>query len=58
MFNLPDANKVLVFCDGKEFNDYDIVDTTKISIKTDVRKHNFEIDTGYYLSKEEEQVLN
>ena len=58
VFNLPDANKVLVFCDGKEFNDYDIVDTTKISIKTDVRKHNFEIDTGYYLSKEEEQVLN
>ena len=58
VFNLPDANKVLVFCDGKEFNDYDIIDTTKISIKTDVRKHNFEIDTGYYLSKEEEQVLN
>ena len=58
VFNLPDANKVLVFCDGKEFNNYDIVDTTKISIKTDVRKHNFEIDTGYHLSKEEEQVLN
>ena len=58
VFNLPDANKVLVFCDGKEFNDYEIVDTSKISIKTDVRKHNFEIDTGYYLSKEEKQVLN
>ena len=58
VFNLPDANKALVFCDGKEFNDYDIVDTTKISIKTDVRKHNFEIDTDYYLSKEEKQVLN
>ena len=58
VFNLPDANKVLVFCDGKEFNDYDIVDTTKISIKTNVRKHNFEIDTGYYLSQEEKQVLN
>ena len=58
VFNLPDANKVLVFCDGKEFNDYEIVDTTKISIKTDVRKHNFEIDTGYYLSMEEKQVLN
>ena len=58
VFNLPDAKKITVLCDGKEFNEYKILDNSRISINTLVRKHSFEIDTGYYLSEQEEQVFN
>ena len=58
VFNLPDANEITVLCDGMKFNEYKILDNSRISINTQVRKHSFEIDTGYYLSKQEEQVFN
>ena len=58
VFNLPDANEITVLCDGKKFNEYKILDNSRISINTQVRKHSFEIDTGYYLSVQEEQVFN
>ena len=58
VFNLPDANSIYVLCDGKEFKDYKIIDNSKITINTKVTHHNFEITTGYYLSKLEEQDLN
>ena len=58
VFNLPDANEITVLCDGMEFKEYKILDNSRISINTQVRKHSFEIDTGYYLSKQEEQVFN
>ncbi len=58
VFNLPDANEITVLCDGMKFNEYKILDNSRISINTLVRKHSFEIDTGYYLSKQEEQVFN
>tara|TARA_B100001121_G_scaffold309804_1_gene338032 strand:- start:452 stop:2113 length:1662 start_codon:yes stop_codon:yes gene_type:complete len=58
VFNLPDANEITVLCDGMKFNEYKILDNSRISINTQVRKHSFEIDTGYYLSEHEEQVFN
>ena len=58
VFNLPDAKEITVLCDGKKFNEYKILDKSRISINTQVRKHSFEIDTGYYLSEQEEQVFN
>ena len=58
VFNLPDANEITVLCDGMKFNEYKILDNSRISINTQVRKHSFEIDTGYYLSAQEEQVFN
>ena len=58
VFNLPDANEITVLCDGMKFNEYKILDNSRISINTQVRKHSFEIDTGYYLSVQEEQVFN
>ena len=58
VFNLPDAKEITVLCDGMKFNEYKILDNSRISINTQVRKHSFEIDTGYYLSKQEEQVFN
>ena len=58
VFNLPDANQITVLCDGMEFKEYKILDNSRISINTQVRKHSFEIDTGYYLSEQEEQVFN
>ena len=58
VFNLPDAKEITVLCDGKKFNEYKILDNSRISINTQVRKHSFEIDTGYYLSKQEERVFN
>ena len=58
VFNLPDAKEITVLCDGKKFNEYKILDNSRISINTQVRKHSFEIDTGYYLSEQEEQVFN
>ena len=45
-------------CDGKEFRDYTKVDDSKISINTEVRSHDFEIKTGYFLSQQEEWDLN
>ena len=56
--NLPNANSITVLCDGKEFKDYTILDDSKISINTEVRNHNFEIRTGYFLSRQEEEGLN
>ena len=35
-----------------------ITKSSKITINTEVANHNFEITTGYYLSKLEEQDLN
>ena len=58
VFNLPDAKEITVLCDGKKFNEYKIIDNSRISLNTQVRKHSFEIDTGYYLSEQEEQVFN
>ena len=58
VFNLPDANEITVLCDGMKFNEYKILDNSRISINTQVRTHSFEIDTGYYLSEQEEQVFN
>ena len=58
VFNLPDAKEITILCDGKKFNEYKILDNSRISINTQVRKHSFEIDTGYYLSEQEEQVFN
>ena len=58
VFNLPDAKEITVLCDGKKFNEYKILDNSRISINTQVRKHSFEIDTGYYLSEQEEKVFN
>ena len=58
VINLPDVNSITILCDGKEFRDYTIIDDSKISINTEVRNHNFEIRTGYYLTKQEEQHLN
>ena len=58
VFNLPDAKEITVLCDGKKFNEYKILDNSRISINTQVRKHSFEIDTGYYLSEQEERVFN
>ena len=58
VFNLPDAKEIIVLCDGKKFNEYKILDNSRISINTQVRKHSFQIDTGYYLSEQEEQVFN
>ena len=58
VFNLPDAKEITVLCDGKKFNEYKILDNSRISINTLVRKNSFEIDTGYYLSEQEEQVFN
>ncbi len=58
VFNLPDAKEITVLCDGMKFNEYTILDNSRISINTQVRKHSFEIDTGYYLSEQEEQVFN
>ena len=58
VFNLPDAKEITVLCDGKKFNEYKILDNSRISINTQVKKHSFEIDTGYYLSEQEEQVFN
>ena len=58
VFNLPDANEITVLCDGMKFNEYKILDNSRISINTQVRKHSFEIDTGYYLSEQEEKVFN
>jgi hypothetical protein len=58
VINLPDVNSISILCDEKEFRDYTIIDDSKISINTEVRNHNFEIRTGYYLTKQEEQDLN
>ena len=58
VFNLPDAKEITILCDGKKFNEYKILDNSRISINTQVRKHSFEIDTGYYLSEQEEHVFN
>ena len=56
--NLPNVNSITILCDGKEFKDYTILDDSKISINTEVRNHNFEIRTGYFLSRQEEEGLN
>ena len=58
VINIPDANSISVMCDGKEFQDYRLIDDSKIAINTEVRKHNFEIQTGYYLSKQSQHSLN
>ena len=58
VINLPDANSLTILCDGKEFKDYQIINNSKISINTEVSRHNFEIRTGYYLSRQEERDLN
>jgi hypothetical protein len=58
VFNLPNSNSIDVLCDGRVFKDYKIIDNSKITINTEVANHNFEITTGYYLSKLEEQDLN
>ena len=58
VINLPDVNSITILCDGKEFRDYTTVDDSKISINTEVRSHDFEIKTGYFLSQQEEWDLN
>ena len=58
VFNLPDTSSIDILCDGQLFKDYEILDSSRISINTQVRKHKFEIQTGFYLSKSEEQNLN
>ena len=46
VFNLPDAKEITVLCDGKKFNEYKILDNSRISINTQVRKHSFELIPG------------
>lgn len=58
VFNLPDSGSIDILCDGKEFKDYAILDNSRISINTEIRKHEFEIRTGFFLSRAEEQNLN
>jgi len=56
--NLPNANSVDIKCDGVEFKNYRVIDASKISINTDINQHNFEIRTGYFLSKEKKYDLS
>ena len=58
VINLPDANNISVKCDGTEFKDYQLIDGSKISINTEVRKHNFEIETKFYLSNKDKTNFN
>ena len=58
VMNLPNANSVDIKCDGVEFKNYRVIDESKISINTDINQHNFEIKTGYILSKEKKYDLN
>jgi hypothetical protein len=58
VINIPNVNSIKILCDGKEFKDYTILDDSKISINTEVKNHNFEIMTGYFLSQQEEEDLN
>jgi hypothetical protein len=58
VFNLPDTENLRILCDGKQFNSFENISSTEILIHTDIRHHEFEIETGYFLSKEEKQALN
>ena len=57
VINIPDTSKIKILCDGIDFRNFEILSSSEILIHTDIRHHQFEIETGYFLSKEEEQRL-
>ena len=55
--NLPEPEKVTVLKDGKIFKDFSVL-SSEVVIKTNVGSHEFEIDTGYFLSKKDSSKLS
>ena len=55
--NLPEPEKVTILRDGKIFKDFS-VQPSEVVIKTNVGSHEFEIDTGYFLSKKDSSKLS
>ena len=55
--NIPNANEVEVFCDGKPFNDYSINSSGDLVLRTSVASHSFQIKTGYFLPEEEKNKM-
>ena len=56
--NIPDANQIEVFCDGKPFNDYSVDSSGQVVLNTEVANHLFHIRTGYVLSEEQKKQMN
>ena len=56
--NIPDANQIKVFCDGKPFNDYSVDSSGELVLNTEVANHLFHIKTGYVLSEEQKKQMN
>ena len=56
--NIPDANQIDVFCDGKPFKDYSVDSSGEVVLNTEVANHLFHIRTGYVLSQEQKKQMN
>ena len=55
--NLPEPEKVTILRDGKIYKDFS-VQSSEVVVKTNVGSHEFEIDTGYFLSKKDSSKLS
>ena len=55
--NLPEPEKVTILRNGKIFKNFTI-ESSEIVINTNVGSYEFEIDTGYFLSKEDSSKLS
>ena len=58
VYNLPDSSLVKILCNGKDFSDFEIINPSRISLRTDVARKEFKIITGYKISSNELNNLN
>ena len=56
--NIPDSNRIEVFCDGKPFGDYSVDSSGAVVLNTEVTNHTFHIRTGYILAEEQKKQMN
>ena len=58
VYNLPDSSLIKILCNGKDFSDFEIINPSRISLRTDVARKEFKIITGYKISSNELNNLN
>ena len=56
--NLPDSSLIKILCNGKDFSNFEIINSSRISLRTDVARREFKIITGYKISSSELNSLN
>jgi hypothetical protein len=49
---------IKILCNGKDFRDFEIINSSRISLRTDVARKEFKIITGYKISSNELNDLN